>query len=390
MIRFIHTADWQLGKPFAGVADTNNRVLLQQERLSAIIRLGEKAHRHQAQFVLVAGDTFDSPSPTNADVSAACGAIGKIGLPVYLIPGNHDAGGAGSLWERDFFKQEQQQLAPNLRVLLTPEPVELEDAVLFPCPLLRRHTSDDPATWLRNIEFDRFKATKPRIVLAHGTTQNFGSTDDYGDDEDPIGGATNFIRLDHIPDAEFDYIALGDWHGTKQVGSKAWYAGTPELDRFKKGENNNPGNILLVEAGRGLVPKADIIKTGRINWHEIRFSFPDDNGLTILERILETQLGQNTQSDLLRLQMDGSLGMEAYTRLMNLIVTYQSRLIRLKLDNKTLVSPTEEEMSSLTRRIADPGISRVAKRLEQLVNVPDPEQGATARVALLELYAACL
>ena len=31
---FIHTADWQLGKPFAGVDDVQKRALLQNERLS--------------------------------------------------------------------------------------------------------------------------------------------------------------------------------------------------------------------------------------------------------------------------------------------------------------------------------------------------------------------
>ena len=35
MSTFLHTADWQLGKPFAGVEDPDKRVLLQHERLNA-------------------------------------------------------------------------------------------------------------------------------------------------------------------------------------------------------------------------------------------------------------------------------------------------------------------------------------------------------------------
>jgi hypothetical protein len=31
---FLHTADWQLGKPFAGVDDVQKRALLQNERLA--------------------------------------------------------------------------------------------------------------------------------------------------------------------------------------------------------------------------------------------------------------------------------------------------------------------------------------------------------------------
>jgi hypothetical protein len=36
---FIHTADWQLGKPFAGVTDPAKRALLQNERFQAIRRI---------------------------------------------------------------------------------------------------------------------------------------------------------------------------------------------------------------------------------------------------------------------------------------------------------------------------------------------------------------
>jgi hypothetical protein len=38
---FIHTADWQLGKAFGSIEDLQKRSLLQQERISAIHRIGE-------------------------------------------------------------------------------------------------------------------------------------------------------------------------------------------------------------------------------------------------------------------------------------------------------------------------------------------------------------
>ena len=136
---FLHTGDWQLGKPFAGVDDVQKRSLLQNERLAVIKRIAEKAKEHGAEFVVVAGDLFDSPSATKATVSAACSAIGSMGVPVLAVPGNHDHGGPGSLWNQEFFQRERDALAPNFQILLKPEPVELEKAVLFPCPLLRRY-----------------------------------------------------------------------------------------------------------------------------------------------------------------------------------------------------------------------------------------------------------
>ena len=71
---FLHTADWQLGKPFAGAEDGAKRVLLQQERLNALGRIKAAAHANHAEFIVVAGDLFDSPSATKSLVSAACSA----------------------------------------------------------------------------------------------------------------------------------------------------------------------------------------------------------------------------------------------------------------------------------------------------------------------------
>jgi len=38
--RFLHTADWQLGKPFAGIAVAQKRALVQQQRMEAVRALG--------------------------------------------------------------------------------------------------------------------------------------------------------------------------------------------------------------------------------------------------------------------------------------------------------------------------------------------------------------
>ncbi len=106
-VTFLHTADWQLGKPYGSVEDPDKRAILRQQRLETIDRLGEIARRHQAAFILVAGDLFDSPSPDRGTVSAACAAIGRLGLPVIAIPGNHDHGGAGGPWQQEYFLKER-------------------------------------------------------------------------------------------------------------------------------------------------------------------------------------------------------------------------------------------------------------------------------------------
>lgn len=390
-VRFLHTADWQLGKPFAGVEDPHNRALLRQERLNAIARLGAAAKERGAEFILVVGDVFDSPSASKSTVSAACGAIGALGLPVFVIPGNHDHAGPGSLWGQSFFQSEREQLAPNLHVLLTPEPVELENAVLFPCPLLRRHETADLTSWLRAPEFLDDPGAfggKPRVILAHGSVQSFGALPEADVDEEESGGgaAVNQLDLAKLPEEAFDYIALGDWHGLKQVGGKAWYPGTPEPDRFPKGDAHRMGCALAVTAERGGPPRVEVVGAGRTGWHSLAFHFAEDAPLAELEERVSALLGGRAGNDLLRLELSGALGIHDAERLERLLDTWRSRLLRLKLDNRAGIAPSPEELDALTRSADDPLISRVALALSRMA-AEEGEETEIARLALRELHA---
>jgi DNA repair exonuclease SbcCD nuclease subunit len=385
-VTFVHTADWQLGKPFAGIEDPGKRALVQQERLAALSRVAQVAKDHRAQFIVIAGDIFDSHTATKATVSAACAAIGGMNLPVYAIPGNHDYGHTSSLWEQPFFQREQAQLAPNLKLLLKAEPFEIEGAVILPCPLLRRHESVDSTLWLRALgeELKGF-SDMARIVLAHGSVLSFGGQTD----EEESSVVINHIDLSRLPIYDIDYVALGDWHGTKQVGTKAWYSGTPELDRFPKGEGNEPGNVLVVSVSRGKLPHVTPVRTARIGWHELESEVSHDSGVPDLEATVENLLGNRAQQDLLLLKIQGSVGIEAMMKLDQKLEAWDARLLRLKLSNQTIVSPSEEEIVALSNRSDDPLISRVASNLLLSAQGSDAN-AAVARVALCELYAACL
>ena len=382
-VKFIHTADLQLAKPYGSILDEEKRIKLKNVRFDVFTTIKKMVEEEDAKFVVIAGDMFDSPTPTNSEVSNACGLIGQIEVPVYVIPGNHDHGGKGGVWYQDFFIKEQARLAPNLNILLEPKAIEIEHAILFPCPLLRQHETSDLLSWLKLIDMTVFPVNKPKIVIAHGTIQGFSGS--AVDDEYAVA---NMINLNSISEIDIDYIALGDWHGTKKVGDKAWYSGTPEIDRFIKGVENKPGHILLVEVARSQEPKVSEVRTTLVEWYEIEFEFIDENSLDLFETQIKTLVGSRVEKDILKLTLTGHLGLADFTKLEEQITTHESRMINLKLDNRVAITPTKDEIESLKNRLSDPLISSVADKLIQ-ASMLGNEDAEIATVALRELYSAC-
>jgi hypothetical protein len=382
MITFIHTADWQLGKPFSRVAD-EKRANLKRERINAIRRIGEVVRANSAAFVVVAGDVFDSNSPSPETVSAACDAISSIGVPVYVIPGNHDHAGPGSIWEQPFFVDESRERARNLRVLLDTTPVEEAGYVLLPCPLGRRQSLDDPCRWIHEFDCGGL-GERPRIVLAHGSTINFTQESD----EEDASRQPNFIELANLPMAEVDYVALGDWHGLVKAGDKAWYSGSHETDRFPK-KDQTTGHVIVARAGRRVEPEVTPVPTGHTRWLAHSMTFATDDGPAALRDALN-QITSGSQRDqvLLKLSLSGNLGLEGHAELGRILDSWKAGLLDLRLDRNVATAPSPAEIEALAEAAGDPLIKYVAGVLRDEMNRGgDGADRAGTAIALLHEFA---
>ncbi len=388
MARFIHTADWQIGKPYLQIKDEQHRFKLKQERLNVIARIKETVRIQKAQFVLIAGDLFDSPTPTFPNVTEVLEAIGSMSIPVIVIPGNHDHGALGSIWHNDDFKKYKAQIAPNLLLSLENQPVEIEHAVILTCPLLRNKDNVDPTHWLKKINWGTVNSLKPRIVLAHGGVHGFRGHDYLLDDE-AQPSSNSIIHLKDFPKEEIDYIALGDWHNLKQVGEKAWYPGTPEADRFDQGEGNQRGQVLQVDVKRNEEPKVKIVPTGRFQWHNICFRFNGDSDIDRLRRKIETLTEGRILRDLLRIEISGVLSLNGYKRYKSLRIDLENKLLRLHIKGECYQEPKDDELEELTSSVENPLIAQVASQLQKRLqdnDNQDSELVSISRIALCELY----
>ena len=98
--RFIHSSDLHLGRRFSNLPEDIRGRLVEARHL-AIDALAGAARQHGADDIFIAGDLFDTETPSERVWRQALAAMGAAQeLRWWIIPGNHDSLAAESLWRR--------------------------------------------------------------------------------------------------------------------------------------------------------------------------------------------------------------------------------------------------------------------------------------------------
>ena len=234
MVKFLHTADWHLGIKYAQLGPKAD--IARKIRMETIKRLLETARERNVDFILVAGDLFDSNEVDSQIIHEVCSDLSGTYLPVYILPGNHDPLTRDSPYNNPIW-----DAAKNIHILKEAKPLDIQDNVtLYPCPVNQKQSQSDPTQWI-NPENDHIA-----IGLAHGNLQIPGFTDE-----------SNFpINPQRADISNLDYLALGEWHSFFQYEKCTVYPGTPETTKF--GENTS-GNVVFVDIERLEDPQVETI-----------------------------------------------------------------------------------------------------------------------------------
>ena len=235
-MRFVHTADWQLGMTryfLNGEAQPRYSAA----RRDAVAGLGPLAAETGAEFVVVAGDVFEHNQLAPRVVGQSLEAMRAIGVPVYLLPGNHDPLDASSVYTSALFTSE---CPDNVIVLDRPGVHEVRPGLEI---VAAPWTSKAPTTDLVAEVIDDLPADgTTRIVVGHGAVDIFV----------PDKDRPSLIELAALEAAiargAVHYVALGDKHSRMQVGTsgRIWYSGSPEVTNYDDIEPD-PGHVLVVD-----------------------------------------------------------------------------------------------------------------------------------------------
>jgi DNA repair exonuclease SbcCD nuclease subunit len=296
-MRFIHTADWQLGMT-RYFLHGESQARYSAARRDAVVALGALAAEVGAEFVVVAGDVFEHNQLSPREVGQALEAMRAIGVPVYLLPGNHDPLDASSVYTSPLFSAERPS---HVTVLDRAGVVEVRPGLELVAAPWR---SKSPTSDLVGDVLDGLPADGViRVLVGHGAVDLI----------DPGKEKASLIRLAAVEAAlargAVHYVALGDKHSRTAVGSsgRVWYSGSPETTNYDDIESDS-GHALVVdidETDPAHPVRVDARRIGR--WRFITLTRSVDDSRDIADLDLNLDLMPDKERTVVRLGLTGSL-----------------------------------------------------------------------------------
>jgi DNA repair exonuclease SbcCD nuclease subunit len=373
MTKFIHTGDWHLGMQAHFLPD-EARARFAQDRFDAVRKIAQIAADEGCEFVVVAGDVFDSNQVDPRVVERAMDALATFTVPVFLLPGNHDPNDPASIYGRSPWTE---RTPANVVLIDTPDPRSAghhAGVEVIGVPWTSKTMLHDPVS--PALASPRLSNHPIRVVVGHGVVDYLAPVQD-----DPAVIRSQPLAA-AIEAGSADYVALGDRHSATEIegaGGRAWYAGAPVATAH--GETD-PNQILLVtlEAGRCEVERR---RVGGWVFEEISGDLAGEADVQALTEQLDSFTDK--PRTIVRLALQGTLSLATYAQLEDSLErsdrTFAS-INRWARHTDLVVEPSAEDMRALDVS----GYVRQALDELHLQAVRDDEDAVVARDALNLLY----
>ncbi len=249
-MKFIHTADWHLGRQFHNVS------LIEDQR-HALEQMVALARDVEADAFVIAGDVYDRAVPNPEAVTLLDGFLGELvrGLevPVIMIAGNHDSASRLGFGAELLRPSGLHIFGP---VVSKPGVATLEDAagpvhfvgLPYAEPAVTReatgeadiHNHEQAMAWLTRAARSQAPAGERTVCVAHC----FVAGGEESESERPlsVGGASA------VPKSVFEgftYTALGHLHRPQRLGDRVHYSGS--LLKYSFSEIPHVKSVNVVE-----------------------------------------------------------------------------------------------------------------------------------------------
>ena len=248
-MKILHSADWHLDAPLSGHSEENMRAL-RQEMLKIPDKVAKLCTAEGCDLLVLSGDLFDGPY-TRQSLTAVRSALERVGVPVFISPGNHDFCSTDSPYIREEWPK-------NVHIFIKPEITSVSLPELDCRIYGAGYESMDCPGLLK--DFHTEGSERWHIGVLHGE----------------VSASSNYCPMtrEQLRQCGLDYLALGHIHkgGSIRAGDTlcAW-PGCPMGHGFDElGEKG----VILAEFGEGV--KASFLPLDTPRFFDERVEVGDD------------------------------------------------------------------------------------------------------------------
>lgn len=235
-MRIVHLADSHLGFSSYSRLDQHGQNRIEEMVYSGFNQAVEKIVQIHPDAVVHAGDVFHHVRPKIKPLvifQRGLQRLNEAGIPVIVISGNHDA-------PKSYSQTSPFRLFDGLQGVYIAQRYQYERFEVggynFHCiPFCL-----EPQDYLD--EFQKIERKGRDVLVMHGLVESLKNRKMRSVGEHELN--------DSLLKSDFDYIALGHFHGQTPIAANAWYSGSVEYFNFGEAEDKKGMLLVDLETGR--------------------------------------------------------------------------------------------------------------------------------------------
>ena len=325
MVKFLHTADWHIGRKLQGLD-------LLEDQQFVLENLITEMKKINPDFLIIAGDLYDRSVPSKEATKLLQELLVKINIgcniPIFAISGNHDSKERLAIGEAWFSKHK---FYLHTRLEQAFDKISYEDADIYLLPYFEpfeaREYFEDATLTTHNAATKRvideiyknLDTNKTNILVAHTFVSGGLETD--SEREISVGTVEN-VAVEIFD--KFDYVALGHLHNPNAIKeTRLKYSGSPMAYSFS--EASQTKGMRLIEVTKECYSEEFIPLKQKRKLHNISASY---------EEVLTKEFQQNYDCKNNYFSMELS-GLEGITDPLPRIKEYYPNVLILKQKRNT-------------------------------------------------------
>ena len=325
MVKFIHTADWHIGRKLQGIDLLENQQFVLENLITEMKKINP-------DFLIIAGDLYDRSVPSKEATTLLQEFLVKINIecniPIFAISGNHDSRERLAIGEAWFSKHK---FYLHTRLEQAFDKISYEDADIYLLPYFEpfeaREYFEDSTLTTHNAATKRvideiyknLDMNKTNILVAHTFVSGGLETD--SEREISVGTVEN-VAVEIFD--RFDYVALGHLHNPNAINEERLkYSGSPMAYSFS--EASQTKGMRLVKVTKESYKEEFIPLKSKRKLHNISASY---------EEVLTKEFQQNydCKNDYFSMELSG---LEGITDPLPRIKEYYTNTLILKQKRNT-------------------------------------------------------